>query len=57
MIEPSHLRIIAALKQQGTLTAAANALCLTQSALSHQIRYLEKNWGWPSGANREDACA
>jgi LysR family transcriptional regulator, regulator for metE and metH len=45
MIEPSHLRIIAALKQQGTLTAAANALCLTQSALSHQIRYLEKKLG------------
>jgi LysR family transcriptional regulator for metE and metH len=31
-----------ALQEKGTLTQAAEALCLTQSALSHQIRYLEK---------------
>jgi len=42
MIEHSHLKIIQALHQKGTLTEAANALCLSQSALSHQIRYLEK---------------
>ncbi len=42
MIEHSHLRIIQALHRNGTLTEAANALCVTQSALSHQIRYLEK---------------
>ena len=42
MIEHSHLRILHALNQHGTLTKAANALCLSQSALSHQIRYLEK---------------
>ncbi len=42
MIERSHLRILQALNQHGTLTEAANALCLSQSALSHQIRYLEK---------------
>ncbi len=42
MIEHSHLKIIQALDENGTLTEAANALCLTQSALSHQIRYLEK---------------
>ncbi len=42
MIEHSHLRILQALNQHGTLTKAANALCLSQSALSHQIRYLEK---------------
>jgi LysR family transcriptional regulator for metE and metH len=42
MIELTHLKIIRALKLHGTLTAAANALCLSQSALSHQIRYLEK---------------
>ena len=42
MIEHSHLRIIAALQQNGTLTEAANTLCLSQSALSHQIRSLEK---------------
>ena len=42
MIELAHLRIILALHENGTLTEAANALCLSQSALSHQIRYLEK---------------
>ncbi len=42
MIEHSHLKIIQALHQNGTLTEAANALFLSQSALSHQIRYLEK---------------
>lgn len=41
MIERAHLRIIQALADQGSLTAAANSLHLTQSALSHQIRYLE----------------
>ncbi|MEW8505860.1 MAG: LysR family transcriptional regulator [Candidatus Thiodiazotropha sp.] len=45
MIELTHLKIIAALEQQGTLTAAANALCLSQSALSHQIRYLQQKLG------------
>jgi len=42
MIEHSHLKIIQALDKKGTLTEAANHLCLSQSALSHQIRYLEK---------------
>jgi len=42
MIERSHLTIIRALADHGSVTAAANALCLSQSALSHQIRYLEQ---------------
>lgn len=42
MIEHSHLKIIQALHANGTLTEAANALCLSQPALSHQIGYLEK---------------
>jgi len=42
MIERSHLKIIRALADNGSVTAAANALYLSQSALSHQIRYLEK---------------
>ena len=42
MIERAHLKIIRALDDNGSLTAAANALFLTQPALSHQIRYLEK---------------
>jgi LysR family transcriptional regulator for metE and metH len=45
MIEHTHLKIVAALQQHGTLTKAANALCLSQSALSHQIRYLEQKLG------------
>ncbi|MCU7904422.1 MAG: LysR family transcriptional regulator [Candidatus Thiodiazotropha sp. (ex Epidulcina cf. delphinae)] len=45
MIEPVHLRIVAALKRHGTLTEAADTLCLSQSALSHQIRHLEKKLG------------
>jgi LysR family transcriptional regulator for metE and metH len=42
MIERNHLRIIQALADNGSLTAAANALFVTQPALSHQIRYLEQ---------------
>lgn len=42
MIETKHLKIIHALHNEGTLTEAARTLCLTQSALSHQISYLEK---------------
>jgi len=42
MIDRTHLKIIKALADNGTLTSAANALFLTQPALSHQIRYLEK---------------
>ncbi len=45
MIEHSHLIIIHALHTHGTLTEAANTLCLSQSALSHQIGYLEKKLG------------
>ncbi len=45
MIEHSHLKIIHALHANGTLTEAANALCLSQPALSHQIGYLEKKLG------------
>jgi LysR family transcriptional regulator for metE and metH len=47
MIETIHLRILSALHHHGTLTEAANALFLSQSALSHQIRHLEKRLGIP----------
>ena len=47
MIETPHLRIVHALHHYGTLTAAASALCLTQSALSHQMRALQQRLGIP----------
>ncbi|PVZ72022.1 LysR family transcriptional regulator [Pelagibaculum spongiae] len=45
MIERIHLRIVHAVEQYGSLTAAAKKLCVTQSALSHTIRKLEDNLG------------
>ncbi|MGK7910812.1 MAG: LysR family transcriptional regulator [Synechococcus sp.] len=44
-LERSHLEIIRAVDQQGTMTAAADALHLTQSALSHCMRKLEDRIG------------
>lgn len=41
MIERTHLEIINKVNELGTLTEAANKLCLTQSALSHAIKKLE----------------
>ncbi len=45
MIERIHLRIVQAVHEQGSLTAAATELCVTQSALSHAVRKLENNLG------------
>lgn len=45
MIERHHLDLIRAVEQQGSLTAAAEKLCLTQSALSHSVRKLEQQMG------------
>lgn len=45
MIERAHLAIIRAVDDKGTLTEAADALCLTQSALSHSIKKLEQHMG------------
>lgn len=42
MLERAHLKLLVALREQGSLTAAAEALHLTQSALSHTIRKLEQ---------------
>lgn len=41
MLERSHLEILRALEEGGTLTSAARRLCLTQPAISHQIQKLE----------------
>jgi LysR family transcriptional regulator for metE and metH len=45
MIERIHLSIVQEVDRQGSLTAAANVLCLTQSALSHSMRKLEEQLG------------
>ena len=45
MIERIHLLIVREVARLGTLTAAAQSLCLTQSALSHSIRKLERQLG------------
>lgn len=45
MIERSHLKIVQAVEQYGSLTAAAKKLCVTQSALSHTMKKLEDNLG------------
>ncbi|WP_459721210.1 LysR substrate-binding domain-containing protein [Sideroxyarcus sp. TK5] len=47
MLERSHLEIIRAVSQHGSLTAAAEKLHLTQSALSHTVRKLEEQLGLP----------
>ncbi|RMG50512.1 MAG: LysR family transcriptional regulator [Gammaproteobacteria bacterium] len=42
-----HLRTLQALAQEGSLSAAAARLHLTQSALSHQLKALEEQLGAP----------
>jgi len=45
MLDRAHLSIIQEVELQGSLTAAAGELCLTQSALSHSMRKLEQQLG------------
>ena len=45
MIELRHLRTLTALREHGSLVAAASDLCLTPSALSHQLRELDQWFG------------
>lgn len=47
MLERSHLAILREVDRLGSLTAAADVLCLTQSALSHSIKKLERQAGAP----------
>lgn len=42
MLQRVHLEIISAVEEHGSLTAAADKLCLTQSALSHTVSKLER---------------
>lgn len=45
MLERIHLAIVQEVARRGSLTAAADVLCLTQSALSHSIKKLEQQLG------------
>ncbi len=45
MLERIHLEIVREVARQGSLTAAAQKLCLTQSALSHAVKKLEGQLG------------
>ena len=42
-----HLQTLVALRDTGNLSRAAQWLCLTQSALSHQLKALEVHFGMP----------
>lgn len=44
MIERIHLAILRQIDRKGTLTGAADALCLTQPALSHAMKKLEQQF-------------
>jgi LysR family transcriptional regulator for metE and metH len=44
-LERSHLSLLREVERQGSLTAAARSLGLTQSALSHAVRKLEQQIG------------
>src|SRR4051812_36330204 len=46
-LEIRHLRLVAEIAGAGSMTAAADRLCLTQSALSHQLRDIEARVGAP----------
>lgn len=45
MLERIHLALVREIDRQGSVTAAAGELCLTQSALSHSIKKLEQMLG------------
>jgi LysR family transcriptional regulator for metE and metH len=47
MLQRIHLAVVREVDRTGSLTAAATALCLTQSALSHTIRKIEQQLGTP----------
>jgi len=45
MLDRIHLAVIREVERQGSLTAAADVLCVTQSALSHSMKKLEQQLG------------
>ncbi|WP_409421246.1 LysR substrate-binding domain-containing protein [Pseudaeromonas sp. ZJS20] len=57
MFELKHLKSLRALSQQGSLAGAAEALHLSQSALSHQLSELEQRLGEPLFVRRSRPLA
>lgn len=45
MLELRHLKTLVALREHGSLVAAADDLCLTPSAISHQLKELDQWFG------------
>ena len=45
MIELKHLKMLLALREHGSLVEAASNLCITPSAISHQLRELDQWFG------------
>lgn len=45
MLELRHLKTLVALREHGSLVSAANDLCLTPSAISHQLKELDHWFG------------
>ena len=45
MLELRHLKTLTALREHGSLVAAATDLCLTPSAISHQLKELDQWFG------------
>jgi LysR family transcriptional regulator for metE and metH len=47
MLERIHLAVVREIERRGSMTAAAETLFLTQSALSHTVRKIEQQLGTP----------
>lgn len=57
MIEIKHLKTLQALRNSGSLAAAAATLHQTQSALSHQFSDLEQRLGFRLFIRKASLCA
>ena len=58
MIDRIHLSILNEIDRNGTLTAAAQALCLTQPALTHTMKKTRSRHRYPAVAKkRAGGCA
>ncbi len=56
MLDRIHLSIVQEVEKQGSLTAAASVLHVTQSALSHTMKKLEQHLGTDIWLAKGVAC-